>query len=303
MKARAFVGLLLSLTLLATAPAAPIKTLIIDGQNNHDWQTSTPHLQAVLEQTGRFTVDVATTPPKDGDMAAFRPAFSDYAVVVSNYNGQSWSDETKAAFSDFVRRGGGFVVVHAASNAFPDWPEYNEICGLGGWEGRDENWGPWVYWQDDEIVRDTTPGKGGDHGAIHRFVVDTRTPDHPIMRGLPPAWLHADDELYNRLRGPAKNLTVLATAFDDPAIRGSGRHEPILFTVEYGRGRVFHTTLGHARKGDLTAQRCAGFIVTLQRGTEWAATGQVTQPVPDDFPTARGASLRAAAADTAAQQQ
>src|SRR5690606_26525012 len=140
--------------------------------------------------------------------------------------------------------------------------------------------------------RDPTPGRGGDHGAIHSFQLVTREPDHPVMRGLPSVWRHADDELYNQLRGPAENLTVLATAFDDPAHRGTGRHEPILFTVNYDRGRVFHSTLGHARKGDVTALRSVGFIVTLQRGAEWAATGQVTQPVPADFPTAESASSR-----------
>ncbi|HYD83168.1 MAG TPA: ThuA domain-containing protein, partial [Opitutus sp.] len=149
----------------------------------------------------------------------------------------------------------------------------------------------WVYWKE-RIVRDPSPGRGGDHGAIHAFQLVSRQPDHPIMRGLPAAWLHASDELYNQLRGPAENLTVLATAFDDPANRGTGRHEPILFTVDYGRGRVFHTTLGHARNGDVTALRCVGFIATFQRGAEWAASGKVTQLVPSDFPTATAVSTR-----------
>lgn len=273
------------------AATTPMTALILDGQNNHDWPASTPLLKKYLEQTGLFTVDVATSPPKGADMSTYRPAFADYAVVVSNYNGAAWSDETKSAFVDYLRAGGGFVVVHAASNAFPDWKDYNAICGLGGWEGRNENWGPWVYWKN-QIVRDPSPGRGGDHGAIHAFQLIAREPDHPIMRGLPPVWLHASDELYNQLRGPAENLTVLATAFDDPANRGTGRHEPILFTVDYGRGRVFHTTLGHARNGDVTALRCVGFIVTLQRGAEWAASGRVTQAVPSDFPTADTVSSR-----------
>lgn len=278
-------------TSTAAFAASPLKALILDGQNNHHWQLTTPHLKQILEETGLFQVDVATSPPKGGDMSTFRPKFSDYRVVVSNYTGDAWPAETKAAFVDYMRRGGGYVVVHSASNAFPDWKEYNEICGLGGWEGRDERWGPWVYWEN-KIVRDDSPGRGGDHGAVHAFLVATREPDHPIMRGLPKAWLHAADELYNRLRGPAENLTVLATAFDDPAINGSGRHEPILFTVTYGQGRVFHTPLGHVRNGNLTAMRSVGFIVTLQRGTEWAATGEVTQSIPPDFPTVEGYSLR-----------
>ena len=100
--------------------------------------------------------------------------------------------------------------------------------------------------------------------------------------------MHAEDELYDRLRGPAENLTVLATAYSDPSTRGTGKHEPILMTVQYGRGRVFHTTLGH----HTLAMQCAGFITTLQRGAEWAATGKVTQAVPEDFPGADTTSLR-----------
>ena len=100
--------------------------------------------------------------------------------------------------------------------------------------------------------------------------------------------MHAKDELYDRLRGPAENLHVLATAYSDPATRGAGFHEPMLMTISYGKGRVFHTTLGHA----LEAIQCVGFITTLQRGAEWAATGKVTQKVPSDFPTADKTSSR-----------
>lgn len=287
--------LLLVLAVIATclsslSAAEAMRALIVTGQNNHAWQQTTPLLKSALEATGLFTVDVATSPSKGSDMSPFRPAFTDYAVVVSNYAGDAWSEPTKAAFVDYMRNGGGFVVIHSASNAFPDWPEYNEICGLGGWEGRNEKWGPWLYW-DGKIIRDPSPGRGGDHGDIHAFEITFRDTSHPITRGLPTVWLHAADELYNRLRGPAENFTLLATAFDRPERRGTGRHEPILFTIKYGKGRVFHTTLGHVR-GDPTAMRCVGFIVTLQRGAEWAATGDVTQPVPADFPTATAISLR-----------
>ena len=281
---------LLFLAMLSVGFGAPMKALIVDGQNNHDWKASTPHLRQILKATGLFSVDVATTPPKGGDMSTYRPKFSDYAVVVSNYNGEEWPEETKTAFTDFVRGGGGFVVIHAADNAFPGWKEYNEMIGLGGWEGRNEQSGPWIYW-DKKIIRDSSPGPGGSHGNIHAFQVVTRVADHPITKDLPAAWMHAKDELYNRLRGPAENLTVLATAYDNPDVRGSGRHEPILFTIDHGKGRIFHTTLGHVN-GDLIAQRCVGFIVTLQRGAEWAATGKVTQKIPADFPNADQVSIR-----------
>lgn len=273
---------------LAAAHAAPMKTLIIDGQNNHAWQATTPVIKQQLESSGLFTVDVATSPPKKGDMSAFKPDFSAYKVIVSNYNGEPWSAETQAALVDYVRGGGGFVSVHAANNSFPEWKEYNEMIGLGGWGGRTEKSGPYIYLEDGRVVRDPRPGRGGHHGAQHDFVVETRDAKHPIVAGLPAKWLHVKDELYDQLRGPAENLTVLATAFADPAHGGSGRHEPMLMTIAYGKGRVFHTTLGHG----VEALKCVGATVTLQRGTEWAATGKVTQKVPKDFPTAEKTSSR-----------
>jgi type 1 glutamine amidotransferase len=282
----------LLVALIASAVAAPIKVLIVDGQNNHDWKGTTPWLKKLLEDTGKFTVEVATTPPAKGDMSTFKPEFAKFDVVVSNYNGEPWSDATKAAFEAFVKNGGGFVAVHAADNSFPEWPAYNQMIGIGGWGGRSEKSGPYVNYWEGKIIKDLAPGKGGSHGAQHEFLVETRDANHPIMKGLPEKWLHAKDELYDRLRGPAENLTVLATAFADPAKGGSGKNEPMLMTLSFGKGRVFHTTLGHARPEGKPAMECVGFITTFQRGTEWVATGKVTIPVPKDFPTAEKSSLR-----------
>lgn len=251
-----------------------IKTLIVDGQNNHAWQKTTPLIKATLEKTGRFAVDVATTPEKGGDMAAFKPKFSDYRVIVSNYNGEPWSKETSAQFVEYVKNGGGFVSVHAADNSFPEWTEYNEMIGVGGWGGRNEKSGPYVRWRDGKFARDTQTGRGGSHGKRHPFEVIVRDTAHPITRGIPTSWMQAEDELYAELRGPASNMQVLATAFSDKATGGTGEHEPMLMVIEFGKGRVFHTTLGH----DPVAMSGIGFQVTLQRGTEWCATGKVTQP-------------------------
>jgi type 1 glutamine amidotransferase len=285
---------LLLATLLAALPlhAAALRALIIDGQNNHDYKSTTPHLKKVLEETGLFTVDIATTPGKGGDMSTFKPKFSDYRVIISNYSGQPWSQETMDAFTAYVRGGGGFVSVHAADNSFPNWKEYNEMIAIGGWEGRNEKSGPYLRLRDGKFVHDITVGTGGHHGQQHAFVMDTRLPQHPIMAGLPAQWMHAKDELYDRLRGPAQNVTVLASALSTKESGGSGEHEPLLMTIAFGQGRVFHTAIGHNNGKDITAQKCVGFITTLQRGTEWAATGKVTQKVPADFPTGDKVSLR-----------
>lgn len=277
----------------AMAAQEPLTALLVTGQNNHNWQLSSPILKTILEDEGLFAVDKAISPPEGADMAGFTPDFAAYDVVVLDYTGDPWPESTRTAFVEYVSGGGGVVVVHAANNAFPDWPEFNEIIGLGGWGGRDEHHGPYVRWRDGEIIYDMTPGPGGAHGRQHEFVVTHRVPDHPITRDLPEAWLHVQDEMYHNLRGPAKDLTVLATAWSDPETGGSGEHEPVLFTVHYGDGRMFQTTLGHAGNLDPPPPfQCVGFIATLRRGAEWAATGEVTQPVPHDFPTEDAVRLR-----------
>ncbi len=275
--------------LTRTSDRQLLKALIVDGQNNHDWKATTPVLKRLLEETGLFAVDVATSPAKDEPMDSFKPEFTKYDVIVSNYNGKDWPKETRDALVDYMKNGGGLVIFHAADNAFPNWQEWNEMIAVGGWGGRDEKSGPMVRYRNGKVVLDDSPGRGGSHGPQHEFQVAIREPFHPIVAGLPAKWMHTKGELYSTLRGPAKNMTLLATAYADPAQKGTGEHEPVLFTVRYGQGRIFHTVLGHAPE----QMRSVGFIVTYQRGAEWAAGGRVTQvQVPEDFPTADKASLR-----------
>jgi type 1 glutamine amidotransferase len=268
--------------------ADSIKVLIVDGQNNHKWDITTPVLKDALEGGGAFTVDVSTTPPKGSPPEAWdswKPAFAEYKAVVSNYNGEAWPKAVRDAFVKYVAEGGGFVSVHAANNSFGDWKEYNDMIGVGGWGGRDEKSGPWLYVKDGKLFRDPVAGKGGAHGPQHEFVVEMQNPDHPITRGLPKRWLHAKDELYSRLRGPAENVEILSTAVSDL----TGVSEPNNMVLSYHKGRVFHTTLGHADYSMLDR----GFYTILQRGAEWVATGDVerTAAVPADFPTETAISV------------
>lgn len=292
-----FVGLALLGLLLPTAGAGAagdkLKLLIIDGQNNHDWKAMTPPMKASLESTGRFEVEVATTPPKgapSSDWESFRPDFAKYNVVLSNYNGEPWPDEVRRSLERYVAGGGGLVIVHAANNAFADWPAWNQMIGLG-W--RDNKYGDRVTVDSDgRVVR--TPrgeGPGSGHGPQHAYKVAVRKPDHPIMNGLPAEWLHAKDELYHGQRGPAQNMTILATAYSSKDQGGTGTNEPMLWTIPFGEGRVFTNLLGHVGGGNLDAIRCVGFQTTVARGAEWAATGKVTIPVPGNFPTAESTSL------------
>ena len=283
--------LAIALTAAATLSlhaAEKIKVLIVDGQNNHKWDITTPVLKNALESSGAFTVEVSTTPSKGAPKeawSAWHPAFANYGAVVSNYNGEPWPEEVRSAFTSYVAGGGGFVSVHAANNSFPEWKEYNDMIGVGGWGGRNEKSGPWLYVKDGKLFRDTSAGNGGAHGPQHEFVVEVRNPQHPITKGLPQRWLHAKDELYSKLRGPAENVDILTSSTSDL----TGVNEPNTLVLSYQKGRVFHTTLGHADYSMLDR----GFYTLLQRGTEWAATGDVKQTaaVPTDFPTEAGVSV------------
>ncbi|MBX2843242.1 MAG: ThuA domain-containing protein [Flammeovirgaceae bacterium] len=304
-----------------------LKALILDGQNNHYiWPKSTMIMKSYFEETGLFDVAInradsvwlgnkynqsrevplegylkefpLESPPKGisenpVQTSNFDLDFSQYDLIISNLgeNSAYWPEATKRKFEQYMQNGGGLVIIHAADNAWGDWTEFNKMIGLGAWGGRDSLTGPYVYYDEEgEIQKDPTEGHCATHGLEHEYVVTTRAPEHPIMKGLPTDWLHAQDELYDRMRGPFENATILATAYSDvekneqpwePSHKGTGWNVATLMAINYGKGRIFHSTLGHFDY----SMECIGFKTTLQRGAEWAATGKVTQEVPENFPT------------------
>ena len=289
------------------AKAKIIKTLIVDGQNNHDqWAKVTYMMKRYLEETGKFSVDVQRTKytwngkgfvdqykipglastvdlPKSKMDSSFHPNFAAYDVVICNFgwNAAPWPKETQEDLDKFIKKGGGLVIIHAADNSFPEWPAYNQMIGIGGWGNRTEKDGPYVYYDlNNQLVRDMAPGRAGSHGPQKDYQITIRNANHPITKGMPLTWMHAQDEMYDRLRGPAENMEVLGTSFSSIENKGSGRHEPMLLTINYGKGRIFHTPMGHA---DYSVS-CVGFITSILRGTQWAASGKVDIPIPADFP-------------------
>jgi type 1 glutamine amidotransferase len=289
-------GLAVTPTVRADDTSKKIRVIIIDGQNNHNWRATTPWLKKVLEECGKFSVDVSSNlkagdkPGEVKETVPFPPDLTKYDVLLSNYNGAPWPKEFNNQVEELVKAGKlNLSIVHAANNAFGGWPEYNLMIGMG-WRG--SNFGERLTLDSEgkEVRVEKGKGPGAGHGRQHAFLVTVRDADHPITRGMPKEWLHAADELYHGMRGPIKHVKLLATAFSDKKSGGTGEHEPMIWTVEYGKGRIFHTPMGH----DLTGMRCVGFVITLQRGTEWAATGNTSIPIPSDFPTAEKTSSRPA---------
>ena len=243
-----------ALTAFAQQPAK-LQALIITGQNNHDWRGATPVLRKILEDTGRF--DVRVTEEFRG---AGPETLAPYDLVVLNYfDGNKpelrWGPRADQALLDFVRSGKGLVMYHFSTAAFNGWTEYEKMSG--------GNWRP----------------NNGHHSARHDFKVTIVDKNHPITRGLTD-FPQPNDELYANLKWqPEGSFHVLATAWDDhklyngkarQPIPGDGLTHPMLWTVDYGKGRVFATALGH----DAEAMKSDGFIKSLARGAEWAATGK-----------------------------
>ena len=280
----------------ATRPpptANTISVLVVGGQNNHDWNIGNEFLITLLNQAGGFSVTESNTPAKgasQAEWAAWSPQFEKYQCVVLDYNGEDWSPAARTAFESYVAGGGSVMLIHAANNGFTGWKEYEKMVGLL-W--RHTEYGASLYLDDNGKVVREEAGKGrpSGHGKQWEWQVTVRDPKNPITAGMPPAWKHVKDELYHGQRGPAENVNILLSAFDDSKYQGTGKNEPIVWWAPYGKGKVLTNVMGHVgeNSGPLS---CVGFQTVFLRSIEWLVTGRCATAIPADFPTADLTSRR-----------
>ena len=251
-------------------PPAKIRVLILTGNSDwsHPWQGTAPFLQGALMNTGRFDVKL------EEEVAGITAAtLANYDVLVNYYYGPRWGEVTEHAVEEFIKSGHGMIGIHGITYG----PFFGQAGGSAK-EPRRMEGEPWAAYSDMLGMTWTIENIG--HAKRHVFVVQWTDRDHPISHELPPTFV-ANDELYHRI-DLKPNVHVLATARDLPvAEKGTGKDEPVVWTVPYGRGRVVMTVLGH----DLLAMTQSGFLDLLARGTEWAATGNVTPGEPTMAPS------------------
>jgi type 1 glutamine amidotransferase len=297
-----FMGVFMVLGLCRAASVAEekkIQVLIVDGFSNHDWQHTTRCIQGILSRSDRFVISISTFPASGSaqEVEAWNPQFSDYDVIIQTCNdlggSLKWPSRVEQALEIFVKQGGGLYIFHSANNAFSDWDEYNLMIGLG-WRNKDFGWAITLD-QEGKIIRiPAGEGENTGHGKRENTVL-TRLGDHPLHVGFPRQWVAADIEVYRFARGPAENLSVLSYAKD----RKTGINFPIEWTISYGEGRVYNSTLGHVWENQKEPEGicCAGFQTLVPRVVQWLSGGPVDPEVPEDLPTAESASMRAYPSD------
>jgi type 1 glutamine amidotransferase len=218
------------------AEPAKIKVLLLSGDDvsAHKWQEMATATKQVLVDSGKFEVTVAEqlTALESETLA------KDYDVIfMTRYNTKAvLSDKAKANLVNFVKSGKGFVLSHLASASFADWPEFRKMVGR--------------YW---------VMGSSG-HGPRTPFKSVIADKTSPITQGISD--FQVDDELYAKLQGD-EPIHILVTADSD----FSKKTEPMAFTLNYGKGRVFSETFGHDGKAIKTPE-VSKLIV---QGVEWAA--------------------------------
>jgi type 1 glutamine amidotransferase len=234
--------ILVPLGLKSAESAKSIDVLLVTGDDvepPHNWREVSQALRDLLVDSKRFKVRIC----EDAGVLESAASLGRYDLVLLDlYNAKTptLSPAAKENLAGFVLQGKGLAIVHLSSASFKEWDEFHKMCGR--------------YW---------VMGKSG-HGPRSVFKARIAKKDSPITQGLDD--FEADDELYAKLQGDTP-IEVLVEADSD----WSKRTEPLVFTVSYGQGRVFHETFGHDAKAlkNPTVQKL------ILRGCEWAATGKV----------------------------
>ncbi|MCX7047188.1 MAG: ThuA domain-containing protein [Candidatus Sumerlaeota bacterium] len=235
---------------LSSAEAAKkIQTLLITGDDvsSHNWKEQSAAIKDVLTEAGKFEVTVVegfSILDKKDDLKKYDLI----AFTMFNNKKAPISDQAKENLLSFVKDGKGITIHHLASASFQDWKEWNDMCGR--------------YWVRGSKNKDENSG----HGPRSEFESKIVDKDSPITKGMKD--FKTDDELYAKLKGDAK-INVLVSADST----WSKKTEPLAFTLDYGKGRVFHCAYGHDGK----AIKIAPVAALIARGSEWAATGKVAE--------------------------
>lgn len=224
----------------------PIRVLILSGSNNHEWKQTTPMLERILLKSGKFSIKITERPDT---LTSFDFELVD--VVLSNWNSWPendlrWPEQTEKALLSFIKNGGGFITFHASSSAFYKWPDFQQIS-TAAW------------------IMDTT-----SHGKPSETKINIINKKHPVTKGIDDftlfdeLWLHAAEN---------PKFEVLGVASKKETTEKGIKPQPAIMVAGLGKGRIFHTILGH----DVKAIENSGFQHLLINGTEWAGTGEVSQ--------------------------
>jgi len=229
-----------------------IQILILSGSNNHNWRQTTPFLESLFSRTEMFEVQITNRPDtlKVSD-------FKKNDVILNNWNSWPetdfrWPKATENALLDFIKNGGGFVTFHASTSAFYNWPEFQEFS-TAAWI-TDSTW----------------------HGKNSSTKITIENDQHPVTRGM--SGFFNFDELWINA-GENEKFKILGSATNEDISNKGIKNQPAIMVSEYGKGRIFHTILGH----DVRAIRNTGFQTLILRAVEWAATGEVTQKLPQEL--------------------
>lgn len=220
------------------------QVLLVTGQDypGHKWQETAPVLAKDIAADSRMKVTV-TEDPK----TLASPDLNKYDAIVLHFMNWELPDpgpEARANLKKFVEDGKGLMLVHFACGAFQGWPEFRELAG-----------------------RAYDP-KLPPHDPFGPFEVRIDKPDHPITKGMQS--FEVADELYTCLAGE-KPVEVLASAHS----KVTGNDHPMAFVLSFGKGRVFHSPLGH----DAAAFGNAGVAELMRRGCAWVSGLDPSKPV------------------------